>query len=82
VLENVPGTEIPIKGKLDRGFDQILIHYTTSLSICQDAVGIYKFNSDRKTLKLETIREDCTARAAQLDKEWTMKYQSPTTSVR
>ena len=81
VLENAKGSAQPIKGKIDRGFDEILFTYLTPAAVCKDATGVYRFTSDGRKLTLEPLREDCPARAAQLDKSWSIANRIPTTQV-
>jgi len=82
VLENVPGSDAPIKGQIERGFDQILLRYVTQRGMCGDSVGIYRFECDGKILTLDPLREDCAVRATQIDAVWRIKFRAPTTSVK
>jgi hypothetical protein len=72
-----------IVGKIDRGFDQLLITYTSPRAVCEDANGIYKFKAtkDNQKMKLTMIHDDCAVRVAQLDKDWILKNPMPTTTV-
>lgn len=84
-LTNVKGQPAGtvILGKIDRGFDQLLITYTAPLSLCEQATGIYTFKAtkDNQKMKLTKVREDCPIRAAQLETDWILKNAMPTTTV-
>jgi hypothetical protein len=82
IIENAPGSNSPIKGQIERGFDQLLIRYITPRGQCGDSVGIYKFECDGEKLTLDQIKEDCALRAGQLDKVWTIKFRTPTSSIK
>jgi len=81
-LENVPGSDAPIRGHIERGFDQLLIHYLSPSASCGDSIGIYKFECDRKTLTFEMVKDDCSVRTAQIDRTWNLKFRTCTTSLK
>lgn len=79
VLENAKGVQSGslINGKMDRGFDEIYVVYTSPKSLCQDGSGIYKLVRKGDQMTFETLREDCPTRAGQFDTTWTLKDPTP-----
>lgn len=67
-----------IKGTLQRGKDQILFKYTMPAVVCGNSTGVYRFSRMGDTLNFEPVREDCPARAAQIDSTWTIQSRTPT----
>ncbi|HNX03986.1 MAG TPA: hypothetical protein PKI32_00705 [Opitutales bacterium] len=66
-----------IRGKLERGFDDVCIIYTTPASICQSSAGIYRLTPVDGRMEAEVLREDCPARAAQMDHAWKLLNMTP-----
>ena len=79
VIEGAAGLEAGtiIKGTMERGFDEILITYTTPTAVCGSATGLYRISRKDNQLILETLREDCPSREQHLDKVWTLKSAIP-----
>jgi hypothetical protein len=79
ILENAKGAASGalIKGKMDRGMDEVYVVYTDPKTICPDSSGIYRFSRKGKQLTWEKIRDDCATRVGQFDHTWTLKYRTP-----
>ena len=79
MLENAAGVPAGtiIRGKIDRGFDEICIIYQIPASVCSNAAGIYRLKVKDGAMETEVVREDCPARAAQFDHSWKLVSATP-----